>query len=64
MGANAIPGEGQYWYNISTGAIEKGPQSDWSRLLGPYATAQEAQEALAKVEARNEAWDAEDEEEV
>jgi len=61
MAENATPGEGQYWYNVSTGGIEKGPQSDWSRLLGPYATAEEARNAMAKVQARNDAWDAEDE---
>ncbi|WP_431709631.1 SPOR domain-containing protein [Glutamicibacter uratoxydans] len=63
MAANAIPGEGQYWYNIGTGQVEKGPQSDWSQLLGPYRTEAEAQEAMAKVQARNEAWDEEDEDE-
>lgn len=63
MGQASIPGEGQYWYNVSTGNIEKGPQSDWSKLLGPYDTAAEAQEAMAKVQARNAAWDEQDEDE-
>lgn len=62
MGEQSIPGEGQYWYNIASGQVEKGPQSDWSKLLGPYSTQAEAQEAMAKVQARNEAWDEQDEE--
>lgn len=62
MSETAIPGEGKYWYNVSTRTIEKGPQSDWTQLLGPYDTEAEAHNAMAKVQARNDAWDAEDEE--
>ena len=62
MAAEATPGEGQYWYNVATGSVEKGPQSDWKSLLGPCDTEAEARAALAKVQARNEAWDEEDEE--
>lgn len=56
-------GEGQYWFNIVTHQVEKGPQSDWTKLLGPYATAAEAETAMEKVRARNEAFDEEDEDE-
>lgn len=61
MGSVGTPGEGQYWYNVATKSVEKGPQSDWSQLLGPYNSAAEAETAMSKVQARNEAWD-EDEE--
>ncbi|MDV2976391.1 UNVERIFIED_CONTAM: SPOR domain-containing protein [Actinomycetes bacterium ARC8] len=57
MSSVGTPGEGQYWYNVSTKTVEKGPQSDWSQLLGPYDTVAEAEAAMAKVQARNEAWD-------
>ena len=64
MSETSISEEGKYWYNVSTGSIEKGPQSDWTKLLGPYDTEEEARNAMSKVQARNEAWDAEDEEEA
>jgi len=57
MSSAGTPGEGQYWYNVSTKSVEKGPQSDWSQLLGPYESAAEAETAMSKVQARNEAWD-------
>lgn len=62
MSSEGTPGEGKYWYNVNTKSIEKGAQSDWSQLLGPYDTEAEARTALEKVQARNDAWDAEDEE--
>jgi hypothetical protein len=34
---------------------------DESKLLGPYRTRSEAENALTKVRQRNEAWEAEDE---
>lgn len=52
----------EYWFNVVTHEVEKGPQSDWTKLLGPYKTEEEAQAALLKVQQRNEAWDKEDEE--
>lgn len=61
MSSKGTPGEGQYWYNVNTKTIEKGAQSDWSQLLGPYDSEAEARTALEKVQARNEAWDAADE---
>ncbi|MSR97270.1 MULTISPECIES: SPOR domain-containing protein [Arthrobacter] len=50
----------EYWFNLSTHEIEVGPQSDWTKLLGPYKTREEAAAALQKVQARNEAWDRQD----
>lgn len=61
--SGSLPGEGEYWFNIVTGAVESGPQSDWSQLLGPYNSRAEAESAMAKVRERNEQWDDEDEEE-
>lgn len=52
--------EGDYWYNVNTGEVEVGPQSDWPQLIGPYKTREEAQHALEQVKANNERWDAED----
>ncbi|MGJ9425999.1 SPOR domain-containing protein [Nesterenkonia halotolerans] len=49
----------EYWFNVRTGAIEEGAQSSWKHLLGPYASRDEAAEALKRVEANNEAWDEE-----
>ncbi|MET4062071.1 hypothetical protein ABIB35_003650 [Arthrobacter sp. UYP6] len=52
----------EYWFNVVTHEVEKGPQSDWTKLLGPYKSREEAESALLKVQQRNEAWDKEDEE--
>lgn len=50
----------QYWYNVKTHRVEEGAQSDWTQLLGPYTTREEAESALAKVQANNERWDEEE----
>jgi hypothetical protein len=52
----------EYWFNVRTHEVEEDRQSDWSQLIGPYPTRAEAENALEKVRQRNEAWDAEDEE--
>lgn len=54
--------ENEFWYNTRTGQVEQGAQSDWSQLLGPYGSRQEAEGAMAKVAANNEAADAADDE--
>lgn len=54
-------GEGQYWFNVLTHQVEKGPQSNWTQLLGPYDSAAEAETAMEKVRRRNEQFDEEDE---
>lgn len=51
----------QYWYNVETHEVEKDAQSGWQSLIGPYESRMEAEAALAKVRARNEAADAYDE---
>ena len=50
----------EYWYNVKTHEIEEDAMSDWSQLIGPYKTREEAEHALEKVKARNDAWDAQD----
>lgn len=51
----------QYWYNVRTHQVEEDAQSDWTQLIGPYQTREEAEHALEKVRRRNEAWEAGDE---
>ena len=51
----------EYWYNVRTRQVEEGAQSNWSQLLGPFGTREEAQAAMARVQANNEAHDAADE---
>jgi hypothetical protein len=48
----------RYWYNVVTHEVEEDAQSDWTQLLGPYDTREEAAKALEKVAKRNEAWEA------
>lgn len=50
----------EYWYNTETHTVEEGRQSDWSRLMGPYATREEAEHALERARERTERWDEED----
>ncbi|MFN3865483.1 MAG: SPOR domain-containing protein [Demequina sp.] len=54
--------DAEYFFNTRTKAVEKGRQSSWGHLMGPYATREEAENALAKAEQRSEAWDEADEE--
>ncbi|MDO5635268.1 MAG: SPOR domain-containing protein [Micrococcus sp.] len=56
--------ETEFWYNVRTGEVERGAQSDWSQLLGPYGSEAEARSAMDRVRANNEAHDAEDAEDA
>ena len=53
--------EQQFWFNTRTGQVEtdedKGQGKD---LMGPYASREEAANALASARQRTEAWDEED----
>jgi len=51
----------EYWYNVQTHKVEEDALSDWTQLIGPYKTREEAEHALEKVRARNEAWEKGDE---
>jgi len=53
----------EFWFNLTTHEVEEGKQSPAVDRAGPYATRAEAEQALARIRARNEAWDAEDVEE-
>jgi hypothetical protein len=63
--AEAVYGAGmeqpQFWFNTMTGQVEtdetKGQGKD---LLGPYASREEAAQALERARERTEAWDEED----
>ena len=50
-----------FWFNVSTGKVEdddhKSPQD---RLLGPFVTQGEAEQALSHAKENTERWDAED----
>jgi hypothetical protein len=50
----------QYWYNVKTHQVEQDAQSGWKELIGPYNTREEAEAAPAKVNQRNEDWEAQD----
>ncbi len=50
----------QYFFNIDTGEVEVGRQSDWRHLLGPYPTREAAERALATARENTERWDEED----
>ncbi len=52
--------ENSYWYRVSDGVVEHGPQSPGTQLMGPYATREEAERALQSAAARTSAWDEED----
>lgn len=52
--------EGDYWYNVRTGQVEAGPQSDWKQLLGPYPTREAAANAMATVKEHNDEWEADE----
>jgi hypothetical protein len=50
----------KYWYNLKTGAVEKGYESPAIDRAGPFDTADEAAKAPEKLRERSRAW-AEDE---
>lgn len=52
--------DSKYWYNFTTGKVEKGLLSPVIELAGPYDTEAEAAAAPETIAARNAAWDAED----
>jgi hypothetical protein len=52
-----MPAENEYYYCLKHRAVEPWDGCKSTSRLGPYATRQEAQAALERVAARNEAWD-------
>lgn len=49
-----------FYFNVTTGQVERGQQSAWTQRIGPYATREAAQQALETARARSEAWEEED----
>ena len=47
----------EYWYNTRTRMVEKGRQSSWEHLMGPYSSPEEARHAPEIAQARNELWE-------
>ncbi|WP_308464749.1 SPOR domain-containing protein [Rathayibacter soli] len=52
--------EHKYWYNMKTGAVERGFVSPAPDRVGPFDTAEEASHALEKLRANSEKWAADD----
>ena len=50
----------EYFFNVRTRMVEKGRQSSWEHLMGPYDTPEEASRAIEIAEKRNQAWAADD----
>ena len=53
--------EDKYWFNTTTGQVEKGRKSPFWNRLGPYDSEAEAQAALATASERNRKWEEDDE---
>ena len=47
----------EFYYNLETGEVEEGRVSEGLKLMGPYATREEAERALARARARNQEWE-------
>jgi len=50
----------EYYYNVRTQMVEKGRQSSWEHLMGPYDTVAEAEKALEIAKKKSDAWDKDD----
>lgn len=50
----------EYYFNTRTRMVEKGRQSSWEHLMGPYPSAEEAAAALEIAQMRNEQWEDDD----
>lgn len=47
----------EFWYNLTTREVEVGPQSDYSQLMGPYTSREDAQRALQTAAENTQRWD-------
>jgi len=52
--------EHQFWYNMRTGKVEQGLQSQSIDRVGPFATEVEASHALEKLRENSAKWAEED----
>lgn len=50
----------KFWYNIRTGAVERGRESPAVDRVGPFDTAAEAENAPEKLRANSAKWAEED----
>jgi hypothetical protein len=50
----------EYFYNTRTQMVERGRQSSWEHLMGPYDTFADATQALEIAKKRNQAWSDDD----
>jgi hypothetical protein len=50
-----------YWFNLKTLKVEFGLKSAAPYRVGPFATAEEAADALKTIRARSEEWKADEE---
>ncbi|WP_043498844.1 hypothetical protein [Georgenia sp. SUBG003] len=51
----------EFYYNLATGQVEEGKVHGATNRMGPYGSAEEAAQAFARAQARNEKWAEEDE---
>lgn len=51
----------KYWYNLTTGQVERGFDSPAIDRAGPFDTEEEATHALELIKERSRAWAADDE---
>lgn len=51
----------KWYYDLATGEATQGKVTGWENRMGPYGSRGEAEAALARAKARNESWDAQDE---
>ncbi|WP_342318144.1 hypothetical protein [Corynebacterium mayonis] len=51
----------QFYYNPTTGEVTEGKTESWDERMGPYATREQAQQAMDIAAARNKQADAIDE---
>ena len=50
-----------YWFNVNTGAVEdEAHKSPEDRLMGPYDSRADAEQALSLAKQNTDRWDAED----
>jgi hypothetical protein len=50
-----------YWYNVNTGAVEDDTRrSPVDRLMGPFDTHAQAEQALTRAKENTQRWDDED----
>lgn len=47
----------EFWYNLNTHEVEIGPQSDYTQLMGPYTSREDAARALQAAAEKTKKWD-------